>query len=166
MLMFSLREDNSWNLIVRPRVNDNQRIDGQYWLATNQGLYIVSQDNQILKNYTTETTPNLASNVVTTIAAPIGKSVWLGTDDGLTVFNREAETTFSITQNNYMHVGLNSRYIIKIFQDSNQSLWLGTLTAGIFQFHEQFSSIKHFKNIYGSVFSSTDNNVWVISTRS
>ena len=159
--LYSLRDNNPWNLSIPANaLFDLKKINGQYWLATDMGVYIVSEQNTIVKHLTVDSIPSITNNTVRTIVQVDNENVWLGTNDGLSVYNQIDDTVFSINQQNYMHVGLNSRYIIKIFKDSNEALWLGTFSSGLFQYHPQFSSIKHFRSIYGPNFSGTDNTVW------
>lgn len=164
--LFKLNEPNPWNLNLNIRtLYDVKIIDQNYWLGTDSGVIIVSADNQVIKHLSAnqDSQPRIVNNIARTIQ-PVGESqVWIGTHDGFSVYNTQNDEVFSINQNNYMHIGLSSRFILKIYKDSNNSLWLATHTAGLFQYHQQFASIKHFKNIYSNSFSGTDNSVWALT---
>lgn len=164
--LFKLDKPNPWNIVLNVgTLYDVKLIDQNYWLGTDAGVLILSSDGEIVKRLdaSQDSKPRIINNIARTIQAVDDNKVWIGTRDGFSVYDLESDTVFSISQDNYMHIGLSSRFIVKIFKDSNDSLWLGTYTGGLFQYHEQFASVKHFRNIYSNSFSDTDNSVWALT---
>lgn len=164
--LFKLNQPNPWNIDLNiGTLYDVKIINENYWLGTDEGVIILSPDGQIINRLSAsqDSDPKIVNNIARTIQAVSDTKVWIGTHDGFSVYDLETDNVFSINQDNYMHIGLSSRFILKIFKDSNNSLWLGTHTSGLFQYHEQFASIKHFQNIYSNSFSGTDNSVWALS---
>ena len=142
----SLSEKNKWNLSLdADALYDLKFIDNQYWLGTNKGLYIVSQDYKIIKHYS-ENSPNnsskILSNQVRSIESLDSTSIWLGTSNGLNSINL---LTGGLTEHqSYQHKNsLSFSLILKIFKDRTNKIWLGTNGGGINTFNPLQLSITH-----------------------
>jgi len=142
----SLSDKNKWNLNLDvDALYDLKFIDNQYWLGTNKGLYIVSQDYKIIKHYS-ENSPNksskILSNQVRSIENLDSTSIWLGTSKGLISINL---LTGRLTEHqSYQHKNsLSYNLILKIFKDRTNKIWLGTNGGGINTFNPLQLAITH-----------------------
>ena len=165
----SLRDENKWGLIINASaLYDVKFIDNQYWLGTNNGLFIVSQDYKVVKHYTaqsietsTETSTEkhidsntdithkhsnikktLLSNVVRTIEVLDEFTVWLGTLNGLNGINIITGEV-SAYQSALHKKALSNSWIYKIYRDNNSKLWLGTNGGGINTFNPIQLKVTH-----------------------
>lgn len=142
----SLSDQNKWNLKLNASaLYDLKFIDNQYWLGTNNGLYIISQDYQIVKHYTeknSDTSLNLLSNKVRSIEQLNDSTIWLGTLNGLNSINiltGEVEAFQSAAHTN----ALSNNLILKVFKDKAEKLWLGTNGGGINTFSQLQLTVTH-----------------------
>src|SRR4051812_12349755 len=74
-----------------------------------------------------ETKDGLPRNEVIAITQTREGYLWLGTLSGLVRFDGINFTTFDESNT----PGLNSSRIVKLFEDSQRNLWIGTETAGV-----------------------------------
>ncbi|WP_343856446.1 EAL domain-containing protein [Aliiglaciecola litoralis] len=160
--LYDLNLENPWGIKLNAsQLFDLKILDNQYWLATNTGVLVLSSDLVEIKRITASASNDgLVNNVVRSIVPANDTEVWIATVNGLSIYNKETELTFSVDKNNGLYAGLVSPFILKAFKDSNNAIWLGTYTSGLFQYHSQFAAIKHFKEIGSSDESVTDNSVW------
>jgi len=134
----SLRDKNKWNLKLDTNaLYDLKYIDNQYWLGTNNGLYVVSEDYQIIKHYR-ENSPNKSSNILSNNVRSIEQlndsSIWLGTGNGLNSINLLSDE-ISAHQGEQHKNSLSLNLILKVFKDNSNNIWLGTNGAGINTFN-------------------------------
>ena len=84
----SLQEDNKFDLTIDAQaLFDIKTIDNRYWLATNNGLFIVDDDYQLLSHLTADKDSSkyiqpLLSNSIRTITQYNDTHVWLATHNG------------------------------------------------------------------------------------
>ena len=142
----SLSDQNKWNLKLNASaLYDLKFIDNQYWLGTNNGLYIISQDYEIVKHYTNQNTDksqNLLSNKVRSIEQLNDSAIWLGTLNGLNSINiltGEVSSFQSAAHKN----ALSNDLILKVFKDNTQKLWLGTNGGGVNTFNQLQLKLTH-----------------------
>ena len=166
----SLSEHNKWNLKLNAdALYDLKIIDNQYWLATDNGLFVISQEYKIKKHYSASSEnvkDNLLSNNVRTIELLNGSMVWLGTLNGLNVINLltgEIDAYQSVQHKN----ALSNNYILKLFKDTADNIWLGTNGNGINTFNSLQLNIRHglfnYNNSPSAVYTlaeSKDGRVW------
>jgi hypothetical protein len=95
--------------------------DGTQWIGTNRGV-ARHVGNNTLENWTVFNTGNgLVNNFVQAIAAePFGKTVWFGTNGGVSVYDGSHWTSFT------MDDGLISNNILFIMTDNNGAVYLCT----------------------------------------
>ena len=142
----SLSDQNKWNLKLNANaLYDLKLIDNQYWLGTDNGLYIVSEDYKIVKHYTensADVSLNILSDKVRTIEKLNDSAIWLGTLNGLNSINTltgEVESYQSVQHKNALSFDL----ILKIYRDNAGKLWLGTNGGGINTFSPIQLKINH-----------------------
>jgi signal transduction histidine kinase/ligand-binding sensor domain-containing protein len=125
----SLRRDNS-DIYVRDIAPDK---DGQFWIATESGIYIYDLVYHISRNLKKQTgTPYaLSDNAVYTICRDNRGGMWAGTFFGGVNYCSKDNARF---EKFYPKPGVNSisgEAVREICADNNHNLWIGTEDAGI-----------------------------------
>ncbi|WJG10634.1 EAL domain-containing protein [Aliiglaciecola sp. LCG003] len=163
--LYPLFKENPWGLFLENPLYDLKVIDDQYWLATTAGVVVLSSDYKTVMTLTSTRDDKLKiiNNYVRSIIEEKSGKVWLSTADGISIYDKAEQAVSSIDEEYGIFVGLTNYFIITAYQDSKGSIWFGTHTSGMFKYHPQFSSIKHFQTINGKGFSSTDNSVWAFA---
>ena len=100
-------------------------MNGDMWIGTNQGLYVLNNKNDILKKYTTEN--GLPSNVICGIVEDELGNVWISTHNGLSKFIKK-ENTFI---NYYNSDGLqgNEFYRSVFFKSLSGEIYFGGISG-------------------------------------
>jgi diguanylate cyclase (GGDEF)-like protein/PAS domain S-box-containing protein len=143
--LFSLKKINPWNLRIDANyLLDFKKVDDNYWLATGVGAYIVDAKLSLVKTLSTQSSPSIVGNEVRSILQDHHGNIWLGTTKGITILNREHEPLFSYNTQNNINFGLESTHILNLFIDSNNSIWVGTYSGGIYRYNVESSEIKLF----------------------
>ena len=142
----SLNDNNKWNLQLNASaLYDLKFIDNQYWLGTNNGLFIISQDYEVVKHYSEssqEINLKLLSNKVRSIEQLNDSAIWLGTTNGLNSINiltGEVNSYQSTAHKNSLPFNL----ILKVFKDKTDKLWLGTNGGGISTYNQMQLKVNH-----------------------
>jgi diguanylate cyclase (GGDEF)-like protein/PAS domain S-box-containing protein len=158
--LYKLSESNPWGFDIEAQLFDIKKYDNQYWLATDSGVYVFSETDQQVAHYSADSDIPIAGTTVRTIEREANGNIWLGTDNGISVIDSLTQKVISIDENNSVHVGLNDTFIIKLFKDSNDSIWIGTYVTGLHHYYESFADIKHFKSVPNSPASLSNDVVW------
>jgi len=157
----SLQAENKVDLHINANtLFDLKEIDGQLWLATDNGLFIVNPlsknqyqlDSHInaqsrLQHGLTTTKKlkakqTLLSNHVRAITQYNGNNVWLATDKGLNVINL-LDDKISSHQNNSNNTSLSENWLMTIFKDNNDTLWLGSYGGGLNKYSPLSAKLYH-----------------------
>ncbi|WP_206512337.1 EAL domain-containing protein [Colwellia sp. Arc7-635] len=166
----SLREKNKWNLELNANaLYDLKFIDNQYWLATDNGVFTISQEYKITKHYSVDKgdmSDRILSNNVRAITLLNDSTVWLGTLNGLNMINllSGSITAYQATQHKN---ALSNNFIWKLFKDNADNIWIGTDGNGINTFNSLQLKIKHglfnyseMTSIVNAFAESRDGRVW------
>lgn len=140
-------------------------IDDKYWLATSEGLYIVSRDYVIEKHITQENSAQgLISNEVRAIVKLNNNQVWLGTKKGVNVVDILNYNIEKITDQNS---NLTFNYILDMLLNDSGEIWIGTFGGGVNKYSLFNSSFSHGhsqkSNDSGwidSIAQSSDGRIW------
>lgn len=140
--------------------------DREIWVATQQGLFIINEDQQsvdhikedVLNKYT------LSDNFIECIYQDREGGVWLGTNFGgvnyLRNHNDKFEKYFPVSE----PYSINSYRIREMAEDKNGHIWIGTEDAGVSVFDP---ATQRFRTIGNSYFQQAlallvrDTEVWV-----
>jgi diguanylate cyclase (GGDEF)-like protein/PAS domain S-box-containing protein len=166
----ALSEQNKWDLkLTASALYDLKFIDNQYWLGTNDGLFIISQDYKIVKHYTENNSDNnlkLLSNNVRSIDQLNDSAIWLGTLNGLNSINILTGEVSSIQSTPHKNA-LASNFIYKVYKNNEGNIWLGTTGGGISTFNILQMKLTHGLFDYNDIgqavyaFAETSNNsIW------
>jgi diguanylate cyclase (GGDEF)-like protein/PAS domain S-box-containing protein len=143
--LFSLKKTNPWNLKINANyIMDFKRIEDNYWLGTDIGAYIVDAGLSSVKLLNTQSTPSIIGNVIRSILQNHNGNIWLGTETGISILSSENDLLISYDAQNSINFGLESSYILSLYKDSNDSIWLGTFAGGLYRYNTDSSEIKLF----------------------
>ncbi|MDO5980051.1 hybrid sensor histidine kinase/response regulator transcription factor [Flavivirga spongiicola] len=145
---------------------------GNLWIGTFQeGLLVVNLDNNKLEKFTYDigAQSGLKSNsILSLLEDHIGK-IWIGTDNGLCVYNPKTKEIGNIQLPKIKSAAKNIS-ITCICEDSNNIVWIGTKTNGLLAFDgdtiKQYThtinndnSISH--NYINEIFEDSKNRIWI-----
>ncbi len=165
----SLKKQNKFHLSIDANaLFDMKTIDNQYWLATDNGLYIVDDRYQLKSHLTDDPKQNnnnqiLLSNNIRAIAQFDENHVWLATKKGLNTVNLFDAQVKSYQSNN-KSTSISEDWLMDIYQDSNNNMWLASYGAGINK-HSPLTSLFHHKLAdknyrIESFTETTDGTIW------
>lgn len=144
LFRYNLSNDSSLNITRFGMVNLSLSDDyikrlfkdasGRFWIATTLGI------NGMMKNYSSFTSFSLYNgstyNLPVRCIAQVGENeLFMGTDDGVFVFNRiknsysSFEDYFGLKDQRFANVQVN-----KVYYDRDRYLWVGTRNRGVFCF--------------------------------
>jgi ligand-binding sensor domain-containing protein/signal transduction histidine kinase/AraC-like DNA-binding protein len=120
--------------------------EGNLWIGTSRGLHYIADDNlkkgiiKFKRYMYNALNPNSISGIsVSSIFGDTNGNLWIGTEEGLNLFNKKDESFITFSQKN----GLPSNEILSILEDNNGYLWLGT-KHGLSRFHPATYEIKNY----------------------
>ncbi|WP_052017955.1 EAL domain-containing protein [Paraglaciecola chathamensis] len=177
--LYDLKTANPLNITVPGEyLFDVKHIGDIYWFATELGAFAWDQATNTLNHFSTESTPNLLGNEVRNIQPGHDGSVWLGTSAGLTIVNE----TLDVTKHVPLDSGLNNQatqsdagiFLLSMFRDSNNTIWLGSHTAGVYRYNQDSALFKHYVanqaventlagNVVWSIKQDSNNIIWLAS---
>lgn len=147
---------------------------GQKWIVAPRGVgLVVYNDGGTLSNVNDDQSRkltqsvgngNLASNTVYCLAADFDGEIWVGTDNGISVFY-SPESVFSggnfdaqqilVEQDGYVQYLLENESVSAIAIDGANRKWIGTTSAGVFLMSEDGTEeILHFTKDNSPLFSN------------
>lgn len=105
--------------------------NGYMWIGTGDGLIRYDGNNtfryvNILNDRTT-----IAHNTINVITESNDKQLWIGTAQGLCIYNRELDNFINIDSIKGNRNYLNNRYITDVEFDDQGRVWIGTHEGGI-----------------------------------
>ena len=120
---------------------------GFMWIGTNgSGLYKYDGVNYIAYEYDSKIPNTISSNLIYAIYVDTSNRVWVGTDEGLCLYNRDLNTFESIDLQKKIKKEQKTAISVRsIIQDTNGDLFLGTLSYGFLKLNiksRQVSIIK------------------------
>jgi diguanylate cyclase (GGDEF)-like protein/PAS domain S-box-containing protein len=159
--LFSLKDPNPWNLKIDSNyLLDLKMIDGNYWLATQEGVYVLDENLSNLQLLNSQSTPEIVGNDVNSILKNHNGNIWLGTTTGISILSPDRSILFSYDDQNSTNFGLEASHIVRLFKDSNNSIWLGTYSGGLYRYNADSSQIKFFNKIASNPSSLSGNMIW------
>jgi len=160
------KKNNKFRItIAADSLFDIKEINGNYWLATDNGIYVLDEDYILIDSYnTTHLTNQILSDKVRSIVKANDSTVWLGTESGLNIIDLNTNT-INKYQHNQASSSLSLDNIQTIIKDVTGNLWLGTYGKGINIFFDDSLHFKHYSNavINGYIdrlAETTDGKVW------
>lgn len=119
-----------------------------------------AQDVEVkFENFSTE--DGLFGKTVNCIIQDRKGFIWLGTTEGLSLFDGYKFTLFERSNRN--SASLSNNYIRSIFEDSKGNIWIGTKGGGLNKFNRQFGTFDHYLNDESDPQSLSHNEVLSIT---
>ncbi|MCC2615173.1 EAL domain-containing protein [Aestuariibacter halophilus] len=161
--LYDLSRPNPWGLNLTAKfLFDLKRINDQYWLATEQGVFVIDDEHRLVSHLHSNSDVAIAGDNVRSITQHPDGEIWLGTTQGLSIVQPSLNSSLSIDDSNDVNVGLSDRFVIKTYVDTNGTLWLGTYAKGVLHYNQQYSLIRHHQRINNSPNALSDDIVWAI----
>jgi len=116
-----------------------QSKDNTYWLATNNGVFVLDKNYQLIKRHFTE---NGSDSLIESraIILSYNSDVWVATDEGLKSINPLEDKTQSYSYDNIL-VSENNKVTFSLLQDSHNRLWIGS-SSGLIIYDSESNLIK------------------------
>lgn len=164
------------NRLVQARVRVLYEIsNGDILVGTEgEGLFRFDFDTQaITRVFYMADNPSSRSNNITSMVRDHKGDLWLGTDNGVYVFQGERFDQYRyIPSNPDPDLGISAYAVTSVFQDANQNMWIGTWEAGLnIQFAQKprFSVMRYKPNSFSGLLTNKvatlacndDRGVWV-----
>jgi len=140
---------------------------GRFWISTtNSGLHLFDTSSEQFERFEL---PSL-SGVITAIQADkAGKTLWLGSTDGLALIDFENNTKIHYRYNKNESNSLQNNFILSLFFDEpNSILWIGTQGSGLIRFDITANFFKQYtikqglaSDIVYNILKDTDNSLWL-----
>ena len=153
----SLQSKNRFDLHIQANtLFDIKEINNQLWLATDNGLFIINHHYELSSHLSTQdiskdssnndvnikTKQTLLSNHIRAIVQYDDNNVWLATDKGLNVVNVLNDNVSSY-QNNSYSTSLSESWLMAIFKDRNDTIWLGSYGGGLNEYSPLSAKLYH-----------------------
>ncbi|MBC7890077.1 MAG: response regulator [Ferruginibacter sp.] len=123
---------NAINKIVEDR-------NGNIWVATNNGLAKLLPDGRSFSTHSATTgSPRLSSSPVTTMGVDSRNRLWIGTNEGLDIFDLSTNKISSCLPDKRNTASISSRSILSILIDKG-IYWVGTFRGGVNKYDENFN---------------------------
>ncbi|PHS55398.1 MAG: hypothetical protein COB03_09590 [Alteromonas sp.] len=165
--VFDLGMVNPWGISLDTgALHDITVIEGNYWLATNEGVYVISANGGQLKHISKELM-NLDGDVNVTSIIEFDEHVWFSSDNGLFIVNTNIESPKNISSADITHLSSDKKNITKLTQniifgitkDRSGALWLGTM-QNAFKFHSEFSEIRFHSSALKDTDGDKNSTIW------
>ena len=117
------------------------------WFATDNGLSRMDEGSKEFVNYESNIFDNqsLVSNDILSLFEDESGTIWVGTYDGISLFNMEA--AFKNYRNNPMETNsLSSNMMAGIYEDNDGLLWVGTVSEGINVVNRKNGKVERYKS--------------------
>ncbi|MFD3392624.1 EAL domain-containing protein [Alteromonas macleodii] len=153
-------------------LHDMKVINGNYWLATENGVKVIGANGKVIKEINGSSLDS-SGNINTLSIELIDDNLWMSTTSGLYILESVTQSSFLNNETpNYLHLnsdtydstGLPSAIILKVVKDRTGSVWAATFKQGAFRYHPEYASV-YFKPTYNSERMSIDNHtaVWALA---
>lgn len=113
---------------IREIVKDER---GRIYFATNKGLNMLLDDEKHFKSFFIAGDKLLSDDIIYAARLEKGGKMWLGTEDGVSVFDTYNQTFSNIKPNRRESFGLSHKSVRSICMAKNGIIWLGTFQGGV-----------------------------------
>ena len=117
------------------------------WIGTkNVGLYLYESVSGTLKHfrYLEDDSTSISSNYIISICEDNDQNIWIGTNNGLNLYN-ETDEKFKLYGRN---AGIEDNVINGLLADSESNIWI-TTNQGIYQLNYNSDSVSHYDYLDG-----------------
>ncbi|MDE7443622.1 MAG: hybrid sensor histidine kinase/response regulator, partial [Muribaculaceae bacterium] len=143
------------------------------WVATEgSGLYRYDRKSKELREYhDSDRKLGLNSDYVRSLGLDSDNNLWVGTYDGLNIYDEDADNFVSVKNSEIEDGSLSQNSVRCIFQDSQGGMWLGTYWGGLNYYHplcNRFKTMKHVPqvnslsdNVVNCIVEDNGHNLWI-----
>ncbi|TAP41326.1 EAL domain-containing protein [Alteromonas sp. KUL49] len=169
----SLTDVNFWGISLPvSSFHATKVIKGNYWLATDQGIYILSAQGAEIAHINGEFL-NSSSSVDVFSLEEVDGNVWLGTNNGLYIITDSIASPTQLTKDHITHISNTNSSVSEVYQnvfpsilhDRNGSVWLGSV-QGALRHHKDFSTVRYYSSESITEGESSFATIWGISQSS
>lgn len=137
--------------------------DNKLWVGTNNGINIIDRLTGITRQYHLKDFDN--SDIVGCLCATRSGDVWVGTEGGLYLYNKE-DDEFVLMCDQRGNSRVPHSAIKAICEDQNGFLWIGTWNQGLYRYDikkNQWYNMPKFNDINSAhcLFMDENNTLWV-----
>lgn len=129
------------------------------WLGTQSGLCQLDIDDQTTECFTNELTGS-AGNVIASIFEDSFGTFWVGTSNGLNIFDRERKEFIQYLHDETEASSLSNNDVRVIFEDASSNLWIGTRGGGINKLDIKPSKFKTYNTHASDLITLSDGYVY------
>jgi len=159
--LFPLRSVNPWGInLTVDYIFDIKVIDGEYWIASNEGVLILNNQGEQVNSIDKQRFPDMPNQTVRSISEIEENTVWIGTQDGLGIHNTIANSLIVYGTENKSLTYLKNNQIREIFRDSTGSIWIATY-EGLYRKSPASNSLRLYSHLNSSE-SSGSKRIWAI----
>lgn len=142
-------------------INDITGDGNTIFVATDNGLNILSKDTNKVKVYTEE--DGLNDNKVKSVYLDTKGNLWVGTVNGFNIIDLKEETVIDLNPI-FTKYNILDNYSGAIFEDSDGIYWLGSfIDGGLTKLDHNEQTLTNYKYIEGDNTSITDNSIKAIN---
>ena len=120
------------------------RPKGYIWIGTENGLNRFDGNQFTLYQKNNPLYSNFHANSINTICETTDKKLWLGTDNGVFIYNQVKDTFTPFVKQTSDKTSITS-WITHIIQDKAGNIWIATHKQGIFLFNTQTDKLTQFE---------------------
>nr|WP_246601313.1 EAL domain-containing protein [Alteromonas antoniana] len=168
--LYNASKVNPWGINISANsLFDIEVIKGEYWLATDEGIKVVSASGNVSEAvHQAHFSEHEPLKVVS--LQKLNSTVWAGTDKGLFILEltqgNQASSVSGVIHVNSEYgeiTGLTQEFIPSIFKDSTDGLWLGTY-QGLFRYHPEKRNQKLISNLGDFQDTVSGATIWGLDT--
>lgn len=167
---FPLNGQNKWQLDIDAKgIFAIKDIDNDFWIATNNGIYVVSKTYELKKHITADKFGlSPMANKTRSLIKSSDNEILIGTENGLYYYNLNTETYQKKETTAFDSSSLKTKFIYSAFIDKSNTIWLGTIYNGAIKHNSTYSLFPHYlsddienrKNVQG--FAELSNGqIWI-----
>ncbi|MGL1957526.1 MAG: EAL domain-containing protein [Colwellia sp.] len=149
----SLQGNNKLNLAIDAMaLFDIKIIDKNYWLGTDNGVFVIDDHYRFIAHFSAKATQSsakqnnqaLLSNQIRAIEQLDSNHVWLATSKGLNSINL-LDNNIENYQTNTQHsrTTLSENWLMDIYRDTNDNIWLASYGGGLNKYSPLSAKFKH-----------------------
>ena len=113
---------------IRTMVKDKK---GRLFFGTNKGLNLLMDDGKHFKTFLRPDEKLTSDDIIYKAKMANNGTLWLGTEDGVSVFDANKQTFSNIRPNRRKSFGLSHKSVRSICMAKNGIIWLGTYQGGV-----------------------------------
>lgn len=114
----------------------------QFWVGTENGIYLLDIDKGTQKHFDTHTNPAIGGNLINAITVDHKGAVWVGTNDaGISVLSADYQQVYTIKKED----GLSSNEVYNMVWQDSVRLWVSTYKGLNYYQTQTQSVIRYFK---------------------